>query len=121
MAQSITIYHNPRCGKSRGALTLLRDSGQEIEVVEYLKTPLDRETIEDLLDRLEGPAEDLVRRDRRFRELGIRDDAIRDHDGIVEVLLAHPELMQRPVVARGDRAIIARPSDLALKILVDHE
>jgi arsenate reductase len=74
-------------------------------------------TLERILDLLPDPPADLVRKDKRFRELGLDPGAYETRDAVIEVLLAHPELMQRPVVVIGDRAILARPSDKALELL----
>jgi arsenate reductase len=115
--ERVTVYHNPTCGKSRGALDILRERGVQADVVEYLKTPVDRPTLERFLDLLAGPPADLVRKDRRFQELGLDASRIVTREQVVDVLLAHPELMERPVVVRGGRAVIARPSERVLEIL----
>jgi arsenate reductase len=111
------VYHNPGCSKSRGALEILRERDVEFDVVEYLKAPPDRATLERMLDLLPDPPADLVRKDKRFRELGLDPAATEARDAVIEILLAHPELMQRPVVVIGDRAVLARPSDKALELL----
>lgn len=113
----LVVYHNPACGKSRGALEILRARGVAFDVVEYLREPPDRAAYERFLDLLPGPPSDLVRRDRRFHELGLDPDGYRTRDAVVDLLLAHPELMERPVVVRGDRAVIARPSEKVLALL----
>ena len=115
--ERITIYHNPVCGQSRGALALLEERGVQPEVVEYLKTPLDRPTLEHFLDLLADPPADLVRKDKRFKELGLDESAYTTRAQVIELLLAHPELMERPVVIRGGRAVIARPSERVAEIL----
>jgi len=114
---TIKIFHNPVCGKSRGALEILRERGLDPLVVEYLKTPLDRETLEHILDLLPGAPAELVRKDKRFKELGLDPQAYEARDAVIEILLQHPELMERPVVLRGERAVIARPSEKVLDIL----
>jgi len=96
---------------------ILRERGVEFDVVEYLKTPPDRVTLERILDHIPDPPADLVRKDKRFKELGLDEADYRTRKQVVDVLLAHPELMQRPVVFRGERAIIARPSDKVLELL----
>jgi arsenate reductase len=113
----VTIYHNPVCGKSRGALDILGERGVSCEVVEYLKAPPDRATLERFLTLLGGPPADLVRKDRRFKELGLDAAHYVTREQVVGVLLLHPELMERPVVIRGDRAVIARPSEKVLELL----
>ncbi len=113
----VEVFHNPRCSKSRGALSILADRGVEATVVEYLQTPPDRATLERILDAIPDPAGELVRRDDRFKELGLTKADVADRDGVLDVLLANPELMQRPVVFKGDVAVIARPSEKVLELL----
>jgi arsenate reductase len=113
----LTIYHNPRCSKSREALRLLRESGHELEVVEYLKTPPDIATLADLLGRLGIGAGALVRTgEPAFHEAGL-DSADVDEARILQAISEHPELLQRPVVVRGDRAVIGRPPERVLELL----
>jgi len=113
----VRIYHNPACGKSRGALEILRERGVRCDVVEYLKDHPDRAAIERILSLLPGPAADLVRKDKRFKELGLDEANYTDRGAVIALLLAHPELMERPVVIRGERAVIARPSERVLELL----
>jgi arsenate reductase len=115
--ERVTVYHNPACGKSRGALDILAERGVACDVIEYLKTPLDRATYERFLALLAGPPADLVRKDKRFKELGLDAADYVTREQVVTVLLAHPELMERPVVIRGARAVIARPSERVSEIL----
>lgn len=115
--EKAVVYHNPVCGKSRGALEILAERGVGAEVVEYLKAPLDRATLERILGLLPGPPADLVRKDKRFRELGLSEGDYVTREQVIEVLLAHPELMERPVILHRGRAIIARPSERVLEIL----
>ena len=107
----VTIYHNPRCSKSRQALAELTGAGVEHDVVPYLKTPLDRETLAALLVILEDEPSALVRRDPKFKELGLTTSDVQTAEQVVDVLAAHPELMERPVLVKGDRAIIGRPTE----------
>jgi arsenate reductase len=113
----VTIYHNPGCSKSRGALEILREHGIEPEIIDYLDAPLDRAALERCIELLAEPASELVRRDKRFRELGLDEAGYQSAADVIEVLLAHPELMQRPIVIRGSRAVIARPSDRVVELL----
>jgi arsenate reductase len=115
--ERLVVYHNPVCSKSRGALDILRERDVDAEVIEYLKTPLDRATLERILELLGGPPADLVRKDKRFAELGLRAQDYTTRAEVVDVLLAHPELMERPVVIRKGRAVIARPSERVLELL----
>jgi arsenate reductase len=105
----VVVFHNPRCGNSRTALQMLGARGDQVEVIEYLKAPLDRATLDGLLDILIDPPADLIRHDQRFAELGLDADGYGDRTAVVELLLEYPELMQRPVLVSGGRAIIARP------------
>ena len=111
------MYHNPSCGKSRGALEILREQDVACDVVEYLKAPPERATIERILTLLAGPPAELVRKDKRFRELGLDEKDYVTREQVVALLLAHPELMERPVVIRGTCAVIARPSERVREIL----
>jgi arsenate reductase len=113
----VTVYHNPVCGKSRGALEILAERGVEHDVILYLETPLDRATLEHFLDLLPDPPAELVRKDKRFKELGLNPDEYVTRGQVVAILLKHPELMQRPVVIRGGRAVIARPSEKVAELL----
>ena len=96
---------------------ILRERGVEFDVVEYLKQPLDRAGLERILDAITDPPDALVRKDKRFAELGLRAEDYVQRDAVVGLLLAHPELMQRPVVFRGSRALIARPSEKVFELL----
>ena len=111
------MYHNQSCSKSRGALEILADRGVDHEVVEYLKAPPDRASLERIVDAIDSPPGDLVRRDRRFEELGLSPSDYTTRQAVIDLLLEHPELMQRPVIFRGERAVIARPSDKVLDLL----
>lgn len=87
------------------------------DVVEYIRTPPDRATLECVLGLLDAPPTQLVRRDKRFAELGLDDAACATAAQVVEVLIAHPELMERPVVVCGERAVIGRPPEKVLELL----
>jgi arsenate reductase (glutaredoxin) len=107
----VTIYHNPNCGSSNAALARLGELGVDADVVRYLRQPPDRATLERIVDGLEDPVEDLVRKDKRFGELGL-DPAtyVGDRAAVVELLVREPALLQRPLLIRGGRAIIGRPT-----------
>ncbi len=107
----IEIFHNPACSKSRGALQIAADRGIDATVVEYLKAPPDRATLERIVKVIEEAPAELVRKDKRFKDLGLDPAAYTTRDEVVTLLLAHPELMERPVVLVGDRGVIARPPD----------
>lgn len=114
--ETMRVYHNPVCSKSRGALEILGERGVELDVVEYLKVPPTRTELERIVDAIPDSPAALVRKDKRFAELGLAADDYQTKAQVVTLLLEHPELMERPVVFRGDRAVIARPSDKVLEL-----
>jgi arsenate reductase len=107
----VTILHNKNCSTSRHALDVIGEQGVDAEVVEYLKTPLNRAALEELIAKLEDPVAELVRKDSFFKELGLDADDYMTSEAVIGLLLEHPRLMQRPVIVKGDRAIIGRPKD----------
>lgn len=114
----VTIFHNPSCSHSRGALGILEARSIDHSVIEYLVSPPDRETLEAVISKLVDPVSELVRTgDKKFVELGLDPHAYQTADQVIDLLLVHPELMQRPIVVRGDRAVIARPSERVAEIL----
>ena len=96
---------------------ILRERGVEFDAVEYLKTPIGRAGLERILAAILVPPADLVRKDKRFAELGLRAEDYVTREAVIDLLLRHPELMQRPVVFRGSQALIARPSEKVLELL----
>lgn len=115
----VTILHNQRCSTSRAAMERIGEAQVEAEVVDYLRHPLDAAALEDLVDKLEDPPTDLVRRDAHFRELGLTDTDVATREQVVALLTQHPRLMQRPVLVKGDRAIIGRPKERVAAFLAD--
>ena len=114
----VTIFHNQACSKSRGALAILEERGVDADVVRYLETPPDRATLERILDAIDDEPRALVRTDDdKFKALGIAKADVATREQVIDLLLAHPEVMQRPVVFVGDRAVIARPSEKVLDLL----
>jgi arsenate reductase len=107
----VTIFHNPRCSTSRYALEVLDAAGVDHEVVLYLRNPPSADELRSLLDQLEDPPADLVRKDSRFQELGLDAADYVEAEAVVGLLAEHPELLQRPVLVRGGRAVIGRPKD----------
>ena len=108
----ITLYHNPNCSKSRVAREILEAKGVDFDVVEYLQAPLSAVEILDLLERLADSPEALVRKDGHFKELGLDAADFTTAEAVAGLLADHPRLMQRPVLVKGDRAVIARPPEL---------
>lgn len=114
---SVTIYHNPNCGTSRNVLALLRDKGIEPEVVEYLKTPLDKVALRALLKKMNASARDLLRqKGTPYDELGLG-DAKWSEDELIGFMVQHPILMNRPVVVMDKVAKLCRPSETVLELL----
>jgi arsenate reductase len=107
----VTVLHNPNCSTSRHALDEATAAGTDVEVVAYLKAPLDRTQLLGLIAKLEDPAADLVRKDGFFKDQGLDPADYTEAEAVADLLVAHPRLMQRPVLVRGDRAIIGRPKD----------
>lgn len=114
---SVTIYHNPRCSKSRETLALLETNGVTPEIVEYLKTPVDLATLNTLLDQLGfESAHQLVRnKETLYKELGLNKDT--DETALKLAMLENPKLIERPIVVKGDNAAIGRPPESVLAIL----
>ncbi|MFN8017653.1 MAG: ArsC/Spx/MgsR family protein [Acidimicrobiales bacterium] len=107
----VTLYHNPNCSTSRHALDEVTAAGVDADVVQYLKAPLSAEELLDLIDMLEDPPADLVRKDKFFEEQGLVEGDYQDPQAVAELLDQHPRLMQRPVIVKDGKAIIGRPKD----------
>ena len=117
MPESVTIFHNPACGTSRNALALIRAAGAEPVVVEYLKTPPSREELRELVRRMGVPLRAVLRRKGTpYDELGLDDPALSD-DQLLDAMLAHPILINRPFVFTDRGVRLCRPSELVLDIL----
>jgi arsenate reductase len=113
----ITIYHNPRCGTSRNTLALIRNTGVEPEVVEYLLTPPTRETLLTLAAQMATPLRHLLRaKEKLYEELQLGNPTL-DDDALIDAMLAHPVLINRPIVVTPLGTRLCRPSELVLDIL----
>jgi arsenate reductase len=113
----VVIYHNPACGTSRNALALIRDAGIEPTIIEYLREPPDRDTLKSLLQRMGLTARELLReKGTPFAELGLGDDHWSD-DELIAQMLAHPILINRPIVITLRGAALCRPSERVLDLL----
>lgn len=112
---SVTIYHNPRCGKSRQTLELLRGRGVEPRIIEYLKTPPDAAELKRLLRQLGMSPRELLRQ-KEAAEAGLDRPGLSE-DALIAGMVANPIVIQRPIVVAGDRAAIGRPPEAVLKIL----
>ena len=114
---SVTIYHNPRCSKSRETLSLLRDQGVEPEIVEYLKNPPNAQVLSDLLTQLGLEPRGLMRRkEAEYAELGLDDPAL-SREALIEAMVTHPRLIERPIVVKNGKAALGRPPQAVLEIL----
>ena len=115
----VTIYHNPACGTSRNTLAMIRASGEEPEVIEYLKTPPSWEQLIALINAMGVKVRDVLReKGTPYAALGLGDPKWTD-DQLIEAMLAHPILINRPIVVTGKGARLCRPSELVLDLL-DH-
>ena len=113
---NLTIYHNPRCSKSRQTLEILRQNGREPVIVEYLKTPPYAAALKDLLSRLRLTARDVLRTgEALYRELELAGET--SEDKLIAAIAAHPILLERPIVVSGKRAVIGRPPEKVLELL----
>lgn len=114
---SVSIYHNPRCSKSRQTLQLVRDQGTEPEIIEYLKTPPDAAALRKLLDMLGLEPRQLMRtKEQEFKESGADDPDLSDAQ-LIELMVQHPKLIERPIVVSNGKAAIGRPPEQVLDIL----
>ena len=109
----ITIFHNQNCSTSRFAVETAAEMGVDVDLVKYLSKAQqpDRATLENLVAIIEDPVTDLIRRDGNFKKLELKEDDVATAEQVVETLMAHPELLQRPILVRDGRAIIGRPKD----------
>jgi arsenate reductase len=117
VAVDIVIYHNPECGTSRNALAMIRNAGIEPHVVKYLKTPPSRALLVELIDRAHMKPRELLReKGTPYAELGLGDTALSD-DALVDAMMAHPILINRPLVVSPLGVKLCRPSEAALDLL----
>ena len=113
----VTIYHNPKCGTSRNVLAMIRESGEEPEVIEYLKTPPSRVRLVELIGAMgTAPRALLRRKGTPYDELGLDDDKWSDDD-LIDFMMAHPILINRPIVVTDKGVRLCRPSETVLDLL----
>ncbi len=118
---TVTIYHNPACGTSRNTLAMIRQSGEEPEVIEYLKNPPSRQRLVELIKAMAMTPRELLReKGTPYAELGLGDPKWSD-DELVDFMLAHPILINRPIVVTPLGAVLARPSERVLEILPNRD
>jgi arsenate reductase len=114
---TVTIFHNPDCGTSRNVLALIRNSGEEPEVIEYLKTPPTRDVLADLIRRMDIPVRAVLReKGTPYAELDLDDPALTD-DQLLDAMMAHPILINRPIVVTPLGVRLCRPSEAVLDLL----
>jgi arsenate reductase (glutaredoxin) len=112
-----TIYHNPRCSKSRQTLALLEDKGVDLEIIEYLQTPPDQQTLTDILSKLElSPLELMRKGESVYKELELGNKA-EDPQALLDAMVENPILIERPIVLANGKAAIGRPPESVLDIL----
>ena len=118
MSAGVTVYHNPRCSKSRETLSLLKANGVEPDVVLYLETPPDAQTLKSLLSKLGfASARDLMRqKEDLYKELNLKDESLSEEQ-LIQAMIDNPKLIERPIVLANGQARIGRPPESALEIL----
>ena len=114
----VTIFHNPRCSKSRQTLQLLEEKDIDTHIVEYLKEPPSRDTLEQVLTQLDMTPRDLIRKGESiYKELNLADPSL-SHDDLIAAMLEHPILIERPIViVDGQKAALGRPLENVLQII----
>lgn len=114
---TVTIYHNPKCSKSRETLALLQNKGITLQIVEYLKTPPDAATLKQIIKWLGiGPRDLMRRKEEPYKTLGL-DDPKLSNDALIAAMVAHPILIERPIVVAHGKAALGRPPEKVLAIL----
>ena len=111
---SVIMYHNPKCSKSRATLALLNENGVEPTIVEYLVTPPSTDEMKTILKKLDKAPADILRK-KEAAEEGV--DADQDADALIAAMVAHPRVIERPIVVKGDKAAVGRPPENVLGIL----
>ncbi len=113
----VTIYHNPRCSKSRAALKLLEEKGVKPKIVEYLKTPPDAKTLDGFLKKLKMEPRQLMRRgEAPYKELKLAEET-KSRDALIRAMVENPILIERPIVVNGAKVALGRPPENVLDIL----
>lgn len=114
--KEVLIFHNPRCSKSREALSLLEKENCKIKVKEYLKTPLEKKDLQDILMKLGVSAKDIIREKEKVFQEKFKNKNFSEEEWI-QILIENPILIERPIVIDGYKAVIARPPDLVLELI----
>lgn len=114
----LTIYHNPRCSKSRAAMKLIEDEGHEAEVILYLEEPPSQEKLDELLKAMDRePLEAMRTKEKAFKELGLSKTDNRSRREWIKLMVENPMVIERPIVVRGKKAVLGRPVDDVEKLL----
>lgn len=114
--KNITIWHNPKCSKSREALAILEENGCESEVVKYLESKPGKKEIKELLSMLKLSARELMRvKEELYKELNLKEEM--DEEKLIEAMASHPKLIERPVIIKNGKAIIGRPTSLIVDFI----
>ncbi len=112
----IQIWHNPRCSKSRNGVALLEERGEDIEIVKYLDAPHTKEQIKDLLKKLGLKPREIMRtKEAIYKELDLKN--VEDDEKLIEAMVEHPRLIERPIVIKGNKAVIGRPIENIINLL----
>lgn len=113
----IKIYHNPRCSKSRQTLALIEESGNQLQIVEYLKSPPTAEELDSILKKLNREPQELMRKGEKiYRELNLAEQEMSREEAIA-VMVEHPKLIERPIVVKGRKAVLGRPPENVNELL----
>ena len=114
---SLTIYHNPRCSKSRQTLELINNHGVEVEIVEYIKQPPSIEQLKNILSSLNLKAQDIMRKkEAEYKDSGLNNASLTEEQQL-KLMIKNPKVMERPIVVKGNKAIIGRPPENVLALI----
>lgn len=112
----IKVYHNPKCSKSRCSLDFLNEKGLDFEVIDYLKNPITEDELKQVLNNLGIKAEDLLRKGEDIYKTNYKGKTLSEAEW-VKAMIEHPKLMERPIIVKGNRAVIGRPTERILELL----
>jgi arsenate reductase len=112
-----TIFHNPRCSKSRQTLQILKDNECDTEIILYLETPLDQSVLEGVIKKISLPPRELLRKgEQEFKDNDLKNKNFSDQE-IIAFMVKHPKLIERPIVIKDDKAILGRPPENVLELI----
>jgi len=110
------IYHNPRCSKSRQGLSILKDANVDFEIIEYLKTPLSKKEITEIVGKLNIDPIDLIRKNETDWKENFKGKEM-SNEQVIDAMVVYPKLIERPIVIRGDKAVLGRPPEKIVSLL----